>query len=36
MWMNAFIDSVDPIPYEALLGVLGIRDSWANYLRDKG
>ena len=21
---------------EALLGVLGIRDNWANYLRDKG
>ena len=21
---------------EALLGVLGIRNNWANYLRDKG
>ena len=24
------------VVYEALLGVLGIRDNWANYLRDKG
>ena len=22
--------------HEALFGVLGIRDNWANYLRDKG
>ena len=22
--------------YEALSGVLGIRDNWVNYLRDKG
>ena len=25
-----------PAILESLLGVLGIRDNWANYLRDKG